>query len=90
MQLPTVSAYLNHGRWIADCGKCNGAEIVTPSAPFTCTLCGSEARPVFPEDFDEINRLAALRENPLNRNWTRGESITDLRLENAAHGIENN
>jgi len=32
----TVSARLNHGRWIADCPNCRSAEIVYSGHPFIC------------------------------------------------------
>lgn len=31
-----VTARFNHGRWIADCPHCNGAERVRPSEEFVC------------------------------------------------------
>jgi len=32
----SVKARLNHGRWLADCPDCNGAEIVRPGYRFIC------------------------------------------------------
>lgn len=33
----TVTAYLNHGRWVGECPNCPNAEIVIPGSPFICT-----------------------------------------------------
>lgn len=33
-----VYAYANHGRWVADCPRCNGAELVQfPQSEFVCS-----------------------------------------------------
>lgn len=92
-------AYLNHGRWIADCAKCGGAELTT--AEF-CQVC-NQAHPI--QQFhcqnhtcharDEVKmptNLAAIeavvRFRPLeNQNWLPGESVASLKLENDEHQV---
>ena len=36
----TVLAYVNHGRWVADCA-CNGGELVAPDEMMLCGSCGA-------------------------------------------------
>lgn len=38
MAIEFIEARYEHGRWIADCPHCNGAELVRPGEKF---LCGS-------------------------------------------------
>lgn len=79
-------AYVNHSRWAADCPEgCSDAEFADPKWPrFVCTKCGSGVWPVrFPKDRLAIEALLLLRPEE-NRNWS-GESLADLRIENAAH-----
>lgn len=79
-----VPAYANHGRWIAECPDCSGAQMASPSDyRFMCNLCANVAvggawRPVtWPEERDSIEAL--LIERPLaNQNWTPGETLDDL------------
>ncbi len=40
--MPTVLAYINEGRVIADCPDCNGAEFVSRGKPFICSRCNPE------------------------------------------------
>lgn len=73
--LGTVSAYLNWGRWVADCPFCRGAEVVgKQSKLFFCLSCGMienghhTMAVRFPEDIAEIE--AALADEPVARqNW---------------------
>lgn len=66
----TVAAEVNHGRWIARCPFCSGAEVVTAAYPiFWCDCCemgevdGQAARVVFPDALAEIE--AELVRRPL-------------------------
>lgn len=96
-----VSAYINHGRWVADCPNpdCRGALVVTVADPILlCTDCGNEAnggKPftvVFPAQREAIER--ELMKRPLlarkakARNWQPGETIADLRAEAKRFGWE--
>lgn len=87
-------AYVNWGRWVADCPLgCGGAE--RPAAEwFVCRECGNdrangERIPVAwpaPEDIAAIE--AALMVRPLqHRHWNLNESIGALLVENVAHGL---
>lgn len=87
-----VQAYVNHGRWVADC-ECGGAEIVDPARPtFFCVSCGNaghggQSRAVeFPDYVAGIEIILAVRPI-INRNWLVGESLLDLARENKAHGL---
>lgn len=67
---------------------------------FVCTNCGMQAPIVWPPNFRELMDPLALRPVPQTRNWLpanhplavrsgipHGQSVTDLWLENADHGI---
>lgn len=87
-------AYVNHGRWVADCpAGCGGAELAR-DVVFMCRECGNVAtrhRPVplvWPAEEDLRAIEAALVVRPvLNRNWALNESIGALLAENAMHGL---
>lgn len=93
---PPIVAYVNEGRWVADCPLCNGAEWVDLRDPrFFCQSCfnadaGGGFLPVEvpdPEERAEID--TALSRRPAgNQHWTRRETAADLRAENRAHGLE--
>ena len=89
-------ARIEHGRWLADCPNCRGAENVTADEPVMyCCSCGNEhlegqLAPVhFPEDKQrkKLERLLTKRPRQ-NQNWSPGESIEQLMAENTVHGIE--
>lgn len=53
-----LKARLNHGRWIADCPICKGAELVEAGKPFVCYSCFPQLRPgFFPKIRGEIVTL---------------------------------
>ena len=86
-----VFARVNHGRWIADCPFCAGAEFVNKSLPvFMCQSCWNEAvkgkwLPVeFPAEHVQIDRELLLR-NTENQNWQKGETVERLVIENMEH-----
>ena len=87
-------AYVNHGRWIANCPfACGGAERVFTDN-FMCREClNAPVRHhpiplVLPSD-DDIRAIeAALVVRPvINRNWEPNESIGALLVENVEHGL---
>lgn len=95
-----VHAYVNHGRWLADCPACNGAEAVTRAYPFFyCDSCGQEwaqgalARVVFPSDADAAERLLGQRRDARVQNWRPGEQPDGvtiaawLHAENIVRGV---
>ncbi len=89
-----VYAYVNHGRWVADCPLgCGCAAIVQPGQPFDCRsrgggfCCDALGSPVVcPPDALAIEHVLAGRPTP-NRNWYVGETVDALRAENVAHQI---
>lgn len=92
-----IPAYVNHGRWIIDCPRCNTGWCVRPETPSLlldarggahseCS-CGAVLVVQFPNETAEIDRLLAVRPDDLNRNWRTPETVFDLRIENAAHGV---
>lgn len=98
----TVLAYLNHGRWVADCSRpdCTGAELAVPGEAFHCHNCGQLDTVTWPDNPDDIDAVLKLRPVPGTRNWfpkghplaeayqlPAGETVADLVAENAAHGI---
>jgi hypothetical protein len=84
----TVEAYVNHGRWIAGCPACNGAEYVEPREIMTCSSCLASYVVDFPPQFQAIDTLLGKREDETTRNWTQGETVADIARENRDHGIE--
>lgn len=83
-------AYVNHGRWVADCAVCPSALAVKPGqTTFACQdqLCGAASELVWPADVAGIDALLAERPNPANRNWHPWESAADLLAENIEHGV---
>jgi hypothetical protein len=90
---PGTIAYVNHGRWVADCPFCDGGELVTPEDPrFFCLSCGHLGTTAeggwlavgFPstEAQAAIDQELALRPEP-NRNWLPWEPVEKLVAENA-------
>lgn len=83
-----VYATANHGRWIAECPDCNGAQLTAADDPrFMCVECGNIRvgglwRPViWPKDHDEIGRLLDERPRHL-ANALPGETVKQIRREN--------
>jgi len=88
-----VAAEVNHGRWIARCPFCSGAELVSRvDAVFFCFSChmegngGRAMRVLFPCNRRQIEVL--LEQRPIhNQHWLPGESKADLARENREHGL---
>lgn len=86
-------AYVNHGRWLADCPfNCGGARMVQPNVDFWCVFCGNadaggQSVPVdWPGNPDQIEEVLKYRQLERYRNWTPGETIAKLREENQDNG----
>lgn len=97
-QLPEPrQAYVNHGRWVADCKmidpltgeECMGAELVVPGEDFVCGSCRQSSPVAFPsaKGRKEIDRLLAVRP-PSKQNWNLDEDVAVLVGENIARGLE--
>ena len=95
-----VQARINHGRWLVDCPGCNSALVVDLSEQvFMCVECGNAANDgrwlqvTLPRNRKAIEAELLQRpfgRNPADaptRNWEPGETVADLRRENAEHGI---
>lgn len=83
-------AYVNHGRWVAECATedCAVAHLVEPSDRFQCEECGLSYRVTWPLCKTQIDRALDRRPVPRTRNWYPNETVTDLHEENKAHGVD--
>jgi len=88
---PPAVAQVNHGRWVAHCPFCDGAELVDLAEPlFCCLSCDNAAAGgrwlmvQFPAPVERALIEAALLARPAarNRNWAPHESVTKLVDEN--------
>lgn len=96
----TARAYINHGRWIADCPvECGGALRLEPhQSVYHCPECRQITEVEWPADADEIMETLEKRIIPRTRNWfpsghvlalrsgsLHGQSVRDLERETADH-----
>lgn len=69
----TTYAYVNHGRWIADCPdtRCGNAVALEPKqSSYHCVGgCNLITGIVWPTAADDITRALAERPRDVNRNW---------------------
>jgi len=86
---PVAIAVVNHGRWIAECPFCPGAELVDlDKRLFFCGSClnkgvgGQWLTVSVPAERQAIEEALVKRSDEATRNWTAGESAADLRREN--------
>lgn len=92
-----IRAYVNDGRWVVQCPTGDGGALVLDLAEpyFICPECGNRGddgswhEVLFPPARAMAAIEAALLARPdrANRNWTYGETVRDLRSENALHGV---
>ncbi len=79
-----VPAYMNHGRWIADCpGPCSGGAVAMPGLECDeCHVLGyyTMVIPILPTNVDEIETAMSIRPEARTRNWT-AESVDALHAE---------
>jgi len=86
-----LPAYVNHGRWVANCPVCNGG-IMCPEPSLrgrrgACLDCGSIFRIDYPVGWRLIEAALNQRPDPVNRNWLLGETLAHLIAENQAHSV---
>lgn len=84
-----VLAYINHGRWVADCAtpECFGAELVG-GPTMVCASCGRESTVKYPAPKTREKIEAALDVRlTANRNWYPEETVAELVAQNIDHGI---
>ena len=92
--------YCEGGLWIAQCPQkwCVGADHYGPGPHtgrigglgedrFTCPRCASVVGVQWPDNVDDIMHVLEQRPMPETRNWLPGETVQDLIMENAVHGI---
>lgn len=86
-------AAANWGRWIARCpsGLCTNAMLVARGqTAFACEgpgSCGWTSPIAWPADPAAIELLLRRRPDVQTRSWEPGETLEDLLVENAAHGL---
>lgn len=88
--LDAVRARSNWGRWVVDCATpyCTNAWMVRVGQPhWDCFTCGYRNEINWPPDPAAIEYLLEMRPDPKTRNWEPGETLTDLLMENIAHGV---
>lgn len=87
-------AYADWSHWVARCGACRpGAGLLQRFAPnFQCDFCGAVTEVIWPAEsiVAGVERLLMMRPDPSTRNWKPGETLSDLVVENAVHGIFDN
>lgn len=85
-----VTAYVNHGRWVADCPFCNGAELIDLDDPrFYCLSCLNATvggawlavKLPAPAERAAIEHELLRRKEDRHRNWLPGETVTRLHQE---------
>ncbi len=81
-----MQAYVNHGRWVADCTNCNGGILATADHVI-CPDCAFEFDLVFSNDREEGERVLSYR-SLVNQNWRPDtETVEDLKAENVLNGL---
>lgn len=95
----TITAYVDHGRWIACCPFCPSAQVVSPEDPFflcagddgcvNLPIQGAYVAVVFPDETTQQDVEAVLLERPAmsTRNWLPDETADDLLAENVANDV---
>lgn len=95
-----IAAFIDHDRFIAECPRCHWAIQGTPeelARSFVCGVlpdgrnlgqgCGFSDRVQIPAEAETIRRVLNARPRSEDRNWKPGETVADLRIENAVHGL---
>lgn len=86
----SIPAYVNEGRWVADCPACNGGMATSPEhAHSFCADCGTIYAVEHPPAglIRQAENVLQHRQ-PRNRNWLPDrEDIPDLQAENVLRGL---
>jgi hypothetical protein len=82
----TVMAYLNNGRWVADC-LCGAGMGAYPGWASRCFGCGAiYVDVIFPTAWEDGEDV--IWERPrVDHEWANGKTVTDLISENEAAGV---
>lgn len=93
-EIAPVLAYINHGRWVADCPFCPGAELIFQDDPtFLCLSCFNQEANfkslsiAFPLNTNKIEAILEGRPIIGGRNWEPPKTLNALIEENKL-GIE--
>lgn len=83
-----ISAYVNHGRWIAECPDCKGAQLACRNdRRFLCNECGNVAvgnlwrTVIWPDNVAGIESMLESRPR-VNQNWEPGETGAQVGMDN--------
>lgn len=85
-----VNACANWGRWVSRCSRCPSAMTLDPGcSAFTCRECDAVTEVRWPTDamIEGVERLLMMRPDVTTRNWEPDETLVDLMVDNASHGI---
>ena len=81
-----VVAYVNHGRWVADCRWCKTGMLTRADWGVAyCGECGERYNPGsvnYPEDFKAAERILLARVRRDQQNWNSTQSLAALAAEN--------
>lgn len=89
--LPPVYAFVSAGRWVVECPDCTYAIRFCEAMPhFICPIHEQWRRVELPDERDAIEAELVVRPvHPIlglwKSNWKPGETVDDLKAENAAH-----
>lgn len=96
-------AYLNWGRWVADCpvlGCTSAVGLDHRQTMAHCAECHQVATVEWPDNVPDLERVLWQRPEPGNRNWfpadhpmairgglPHGQTVADLETESTKHGV---
>lgn len=81
----STKAYVNHGRWVANCVWCGTGMLTRPSWGIAfCGECGARYRDIqFPAQYRDIETVLLQRVRRDQQNWDDRQTLADLVNENA-------
>lgn len=81
-----IEAYINHGRWVADCRWCNTGMLTRPAWGVAyCAECGARycrGTVSYPGEFKAAEAILLVRVRREQQNWDSTQSIASLAAEN--------
>lgn len=83
----TARPEIRQGRWVLAC-PCGNAPSYDPDWQLACCVeCGAVYTVAPPPDAAQIEAVLMMRPRMQNRNYLATETVTELRVENLAHGV---